>query len=208
VTVAQAGAEMKSVSARLAEQFPAANAGWSSHVMVAPDALWGPQGKMAFALLLGVVFAVLLIACANVAGLQFARGAARRREMAVRQALGAGRWRLIRQLLTENLLLALLGGSLGMLLAAWGLSLIEARYGASLELLNTAVIDRRVLAYTMALALLSALFCGLTPALQKTACARRPNARMGRSLRVIITQLNPILRGWYEYFKHSHPTTW
>jgi len=169
VTVAQADAEMKSVSGRIAEQFPTTNAGWSSSVMAAPDALWGPQGKMAFALLLGVVFAVLLIACANVAGLQFARGAARRKEMAVRQAMGAGRWRLIRQLLTENLLLAALGGTLGLLLAVWGLSLIEARYGASLDaLVNDAVIDRRVLAYTMALALLSALFCGLTPALHSS----------------------------------------
>jgi putative ABC transport system permease protein len=165
-TVVQADAEMKSINSRIAEQFPATNAGWSSHVMSARDVLWGPQGKMAFALLLGVVFAVLLIACANVAGLQFARAAARQKEIAIRQALGAGRWRLIRQLLTENLLLAVAGGALGLLLAVWGLSLIEARYGASLELLNTAVVDRRVLAYTMMLALIAALVCGLTPALQ------------------------------------------
>src|SRR5262249_22352855 len=166
VNVAQADAEMKNVSAQLAEQFPETNAGWSSHVMAVTEVFWGSQGKTVFALLLGVVFAVLLIACANVAGLQFARGAARQKEIAIRQALGAGRLRLIRQLLTENLLLALLGGMLGVLLAVWGLSLIEARYGASLNLLDTAVIDRRVLAYTMALALLSALFCGLFPALQ------------------------------------------
>ncbi len=165
-TVVQADAEMKSINSRIAEQFPATNAGWSSHVMSARDVLWGPQGKMAFALLLGVVFAVLLIACANVAGLQFARAAARQKEIAIRQALGAGRWRLIRQLLTENLLLAVAGGALGLLLAVWGLSLIEARYGASLEVLNTAVVDRRVLAYTMMLALIAALVCGLTPALQ------------------------------------------
>ena len=165
-TLLESDAEMKRVSARLAEQFPATNAGWSSHVQTAPDVLWGPQGKTAFVLLLGVVLAVLLIACANIAGLQFARGTARQRDIAVRQALGAGRWRVIRQLVTENLVLAAVGGALGLLATVWGMNLIEARYGASLAFLTEAVVDRRVLFYTMTLALLSGLVCGLAPALQ------------------------------------------
>jgi len=118
------------------------------------------------ALLMGVVFAVLLIACANVANLQFARAASRQKEIAVRLALGAGRLRLIRQLLTENLLLALLGGAGGILLAMWGMSLVHARYASAIPTLNDVVINGRVLGFTMLLALLSTLIFGLAPALR------------------------------------------
>lgn len=179
VTLAQADAEMKSISARLAEQYPDTNAGWSSHILSAQDTLWGPQGKAAFTLLMGVVFAVLLIACANIASLQLANAAARQKEVAIRLALGAGRWRLMRQLLTENLLLALAGGAFGLLLAVWGMSLVEARYGASLELLGEARIDARVLAYTVTLSLVSALFCGLVPALQAARAEMRETLQEG-----------------------------
>jgi len=171
VTVGQADAEMENVTARIAAQFPQTNAGWGSHVMSGRDVLWGPQGKIALTLLMAVVLAVLLIACANVANLQFARAASRQKEIAVRLALGATRFRLVRQLLAENLLLSVLGGALGLLLAVWGLSLVNARYSGALPLLNTAVIDDRVLGYTMLLALLLALIFGLAPALH----ASRPN---------------------------------
>jgi putative ABC transport system permease protein len=164
VTVAQAQAEMENITRRSAEQFPATNAGWGAYVITTTDVLRGP--KLVLSLLVGVVFAVLLIACANVANLQLARAAARQKEIAVRLALGAGRWRLVRQLLTENLLLAVMGGALGVLLAGWGKNLVNARFGAAIPLFHLAVLDWRVLGYTLLVALLSAFVFGLVPALQ------------------------------------------
>jgi putative ABC transport system permease protein len=163
-TVAQAQAEMENITRRSAERFPAANSGWGAYVMTAPDVLLGP--KVVLMLLLGVVFAVLAVACANVANLQLARAAARQKEIAVRLALGAGRFRLVRQLLTENLLLAVMGGALGVVLAWWGKSLINARFGAAIPLFHLAVLDKRVLGYTLLVTLLSVIFFGLVPALQ------------------------------------------
>ncbi len=168
VTEAQAAAELDGVTARLAEQFPTTNAGWNAQVLGVREVLWGPEGRLAFTLLMGVVLAVLLIACANIANLQLARAAARQKEVAVRLALGAHRWRLIRQLLTENLLLALGGGVFGMGLAYWGIKLVNAKYGSVLPLLNEAVIDGRVLGYTTLLVLIAVLAFGLAPAWQAT----------------------------------------
>ena len=118
---------------------------------------------------------VLLVGCANIAGLLLGRGAARRREIGVRLALGAGRSRLVRQLLTESLLLALLGGALGTVLAVWltgSMSSFATRMSAPIEL--DLSLDPRVLFYTLALSLLTALLCGLAPARRATRMAVVP----------------------------------
>lgn len=166
VTTEQAEAEMENIAGRIAQQFPETSAGWSAHVMTAAEVLLRRDGRMAMALLTGVVFAVLLIACANIASLQLTRAAVRQKEIAIRLALGASRFRLVRQLLTENLLLALGGGGCGLLLAMWGMSLVQARYVGVMPFLSEAVIDWRVLGYTMLLAFASALIFGLWPALR------------------------------------------
>jgi putative ABC transport system permease protein len=162
VTVEQANAEMDSIAGRIARQFPETNAGWSARVRTAPDQYLGAEGKIAVALLMAVVCCVLLIASFNVAGMQLARALARRREIAVRLALGAGKWRLIRQLLTENLLIALLGGATGLLLAMWAMDTIHARYAATSPFLQQAKVDGRVLTLTIVVSLLSAIMCGMT----------------------------------------------
>jgi putative ABC transport system permease protein len=166
VTIEQAGAEMEMIAARIASRYPETSTGWGARPVPAPDVFVSSEGRLAMALMMGVVFGVLLIACANVANLQFARATARQKEIAVRLALGAGRLRLIRQLLTENLLLALLGGAGGLLLASWGMSLMHARYAGANPTSNDVTIDGRVLGFTMLLALLSALIFGLAPALR------------------------------------------
>ncbi len=162
-TIEQAQSEMSLIARRLAEQYPASNEGLDVRVTGLRDRLVKDYRRGLW-ILLGAVGAVLLIACANVANLLLARAAARRREMAVRAALGAGRFRIVRQMLCESLLLGAMGGAAGMALARLGLNLLLAALPAELPFWMKFNVDGRVLGFTLAVSLLTSLVCGAAPA--------------------------------------------
>ena len=169
VSVEQADVEMRAIAARLAEQHPGSNAGWSTNVFSMQE-YDVRDVKSGLIFLLGAVVLVLLIACANVANLLLARSTARQKEMAIRSALGASRWRVVRQLLTESVLLALLGGGVGLLLALWGMESLLA-LAEDLPRVKDVAIDLRVLGFTLVVTLVTGIIFGLVPALQ----ASNPN---------------------------------
>ncbi len=132
-------------------------------------------------MLFGAVVLVLLIACTNVANLMLARGIAREREMAIRMALGAGRMRLIRQLLTESALLVLLAGAVGLLIASWGIRAVLSFSPPNIPRLDGVAIDAKVLAFTTVVSLLTGLLFGLAPALKISQTQPGAALKEGRS---------------------------
>ncbi len=167
VTLQQAQAEIRACIPQLRKMFP-----WRM-----PDALWADAGviplqeslvgnvRAKLVILLSAIALVLLIACVNVANLLLARAATRRREIGMRTAMGAGRWRICRQLLTESMLLAVCGGSLGVLLAVNGLAWLKAILPADTPRLASTAVDWRVVGFTAAVALFAGAIFGLAPAL-------------------------------------------
>ncbi len=170
VTLEQARADMKALTARLEREYPQTNTGWSADLVPLHEQIVGGV-RTSLLVLLGAVGFVLLIACANVANLMLARAGARGREIAIRTALGAGRLRLVRQLFTESLLLAVLGGGAGVLLAVWGVAALASAGVPGIPRLGEVRVDAAVLGFAALLSVLTGILFGLVPALQ----AARPD---------------------------------
>src|SRR3954453_22985760 len=183
-SLSTASADMQSVASRLERQFPATNAGHGIRVVsLVEDATAGTRQFVL--VLMGAAIFVLLLACVNVANLQLARAASRQKEMAVRLGLGASRWQLIRQLLVESTMLALIGACAGVALSSWGMGLLRGDLPPFIlehvPGLKHVKLDLRVLGFTIAAAVLSGILSGLAPALRfsrsQVAGALKENAR-------------------------------
>ena len=167
VSIEQARAEMKNIGANLEKQYPDTNAGTRARLRPLKEVVIGDISR-ALWIFLGAVGFLLLIACANVANLLLARATTRQREIAVRAALGASRWRIIRQLLMESIVLSVLGGVLGLFIANWGVDLILKISNNSIPRAAEIGLDMRVLAFTFIIAVSTGIIFGLIPALQSS----------------------------------------
>jgi putative ABC transport system permease protein len=178
VSIEQARSEMALIDRQLAAQYPADNKNRTSLLIPLHEQVTG-ESRNALLVLFAAVSLVLLIACANFANLLLARAAERGREFVIRTALGAGRWRLIRQLLTESVLISLVGGLLGLLIAWWGISLLMALKPENLPRLQEIGVDSRVFAFTFGLSLLTGVVFGLLPAWTAARAGTSENLKEG-----------------------------
>ena len=169
VSLEKARAQMKAIAGRIERDYPKSNKGWSATVDRFADLFVDDDLRRSLLVLLGAVGAVLLIGCANLANLLLARAASREREISIRSALGAGRWRLLRQLLTESILLATIGGAAGLLVGIGSISALKKWIPPYLLPPEADVhLDARVMLFTAAIVILTGILFGLAPALQAT----------------------------------------
>jgi putative ABC transport system permease protein len=191
VTVERAQADLTTIAASLEHEYAQTNRNSTVYLVGAAEQIVGRDVRRALWLLLGAVGFILLIACTNLANLLLVRASSRHKEIAIRAALGAGRWRIARQLITESILLSLLSGSCGLLITVWGLSAIRYFGAGQLPRLNEVHLNGRVLLFTLAISILTGLLFSLVPTLK----ASRPDvneilksgtraATSGRSLRL------------------------
>ncbi|MBV8810070.1 MAG: ABC transporter permease, partial [Acidobacteriaceae bacterium] len=166
VTLEQARAEMQVINRQLAAQYPKANQERGINIVPLAAQIHGKTVPFMLAVLFGAVIFILLIACANVANLLLARGAVREREIALRTALGAGRARIFRQLMTENILLSGFAGILALPFAGWGIRILIALAPHGIARLDESQLDARVLAFSLALSLATGILFGLAPAIR------------------------------------------
>jgi predicted permease len=182
VSVEQAAAEMRTIAAQLSQRFPKELAHVGATVIRLRDDI-GPQSKMMLFVLLGAALCVLLVACTNLANLLLTRAMTRRKELAVRAAMGAGRERLVRQMVTESLLLSILGGALGVALATAALPLLTKLVPVYLPIAEIPPVDLRVLLFALAITIATGMGFGVIPALRvcrsKDASGLRDSSRSG-----------------------------
>jgi len=189
VTVEQAREEIKTIGARLALEYPKSNKGWTASLSVFKDSIVGDV-RPALLILLAAVGLVVLIACTNITNLVLSRASEREHEVAIRTALGGSSPRLVRQFLTENLLLASLGGLSGLAIAVWGVRTIVKFGPRDIPRLEAVRMDGSVLAFSAGLTLLTGLIFGLVPALR----ARKTD--LNESLNTGIRSVSPREKGW------------
>ncbi len=167
VSFAQARSEFSLIAHRLEKQYPDSNTGWGVQLNTAWEEVFDRDTPTALLTIQLAVLFVLLIGCANVANLLLARAASREREISIRRALGAGRWRLIRQILTESVVLSLCGGVAGILVAVWGVEVLKAIAPKTVPRIDEVGVDATALLFMLGLSVACGLVFGLAPALQR-----------------------------------------
>ena len=168
VSVAAAQAEMETIATHLAETYPDSNEGYTVNVMPMLDGVIGAEAKQALSTLMAAVGCVLLLACVNVANLLLAKGSNRSKEFAIRAALGAGKLRIVRQMITECTVLSLVGAALGALMAVWGVEILVAALPDAIPRKHEIGVDRDVLLFTLGLSLVTAVLFGLAPSFKSS----------------------------------------